>query len=123
MLKVPNPNCESGLNLNNKRYEGLLLPSSFEYDTEYLFFPSRIVKKKELNKRSNTTNDDDSDGYGGDNDEYIAIRKLLLREISVHLNVSKQNHPNIVSMLESFQYNISGCGSSKDSIITMAIEY
>ncbi len=90
-----------------------------EYDTEQLFFPSRI--------RNNYDCDHNKDHTGTnkkkDDEEFIQSKKLLQREISVHLNVSKSNHPNIVSMLETFEYNIVGRTNERNLIMGMVIEY
>lgn len=94
-----------------KSHEHHLLSS--EYDTDELFFPSRIMKKNQVMNR-----EDEKDA------EQITITKIISREVSVHLNISRLNHPNIVRMLESFQYNISGSGSlSRDLIVAMVMEY
>ena len=86
-----------------------------DYDTEALFFPSRIVKKQR-NIPLHYQN--------GDEEEYKATTKLLQREISVHLNASKYNHPNIVSMFDSFNYNIVNKGRKmNDFIVAMVVEY
>lgn len=89
-----------------------------EYDTEELFFPTRIEKKHQMNiKQGNDKNKND-------NDEYDATAKLLNREISVHLNISQQKHPNIVTMFESFQYYNIGSGRvGKNPIVAMVMEY
>lgn len=91
-----------------------------EYDTEELFFPSRVQLKKRMDVKQQQS---DNLGVGDDNDECAATRKMINREISVHLNISRQKHPNIASMVESFHYNVLGDCGSKDLVVVMVMEY
>mmetsp|Transcript_19565 Transcript_19565/g.29307 ORF Transcript_19565/g.29307 Transcript_19565/m.29307 type:complete len:359 (+) Transcript_19565:798-1874(+) len=104
--------------INRRENNEVCEVTSSIYDTEQLFFPSRIVDKTKTTTKCLERNDCDVD----DNDEYFSTKKMLQREISVHLNISKYCHPNILTMLESFQYNISGI-NGKDLIVAMVMEY
>ncbi len=74
-----------------------------EDDTNELFFPSRIE-----NKALHDTISKDP--------EMVNVKRMVQMELHVHSYVSKFRHPNIVSLLESFQYN-------RGRVTVMAIEY
>ncbi len=92
--------------------DGESLPglSQTEYDTEQLFFPSRIQNKNNADMNQS--------------DAFIKTKELLQREINVHSSVSKSKHPNIVSMLESFEYNVvEGSRKERNLMMVMVVEY
>jgi len=70
-------------------------------DTQELFFPSRISDRKSLDGLQNNGNDGDERYKSG---IYRSMMDILQREVKVHLSASSQQHPNIVSMLESFKF-------------------
>ena len=54
---------------------------------------------------------------GGVVDEPYTIAVLLQREIDVHMSVSSSRHPNIVSLIESFEYNNEITGNEMKAIV------
>jgi len=81
-----------------------------EYDTDQLFFPSRVVSKA----TPMASLEEDGD------EEHVSVLDMLQREVSVHFSASSENHPNIVSMIESFRYK---CAGTDDLVVAMVIEY
>lgn len=81
-----------------------------EDDTDQLFFPSRydddtLFTSCRTQKRPQNI---------------LEIQDMVKREIEVHQIVSQKAHPNIVSLVESFHYQIS---PKKTSVCAIALEY
>ena len=80
------------------------------YCTDELFFPSRVQHKFQAHDHND--------------DELLATKNMINREIAVHLSVSRQSHPNIVSMIESFQYSIiNNGGTNRELVFAIVMEY
>lgn len=67
-----------------------------EEDTEELFFPSRMDKR--ARNDYNAQNEKDS--------EIVSVLEMVKREVKVHREASKMRHPNIVTLLDSFCYDL-----------------
>lgn len=70
--------------------------TSREEDTEELFFPSRADKR--ARNDSNARNEKDR--------EIVSVKEMVKREVKVHREASKTRHPNIITLLDSFCYDL-----------------